>query len=59
MKPTALMLKMAAKMSNTELCLALISTNDAIKTGGGSINLQGTRWQMLGALKAEVARRAW
>lgn len=59
MKPTALQQKMVSKMSNTELSLALIAANDAIKKGGGSITLQGTRWQMLGAMKAEAARREW
>lgn len=59
MKPTALMTKMAAKMSNQEVLAALVTTTNAIKKGGGSITLQGSRWQMLAALKAEAAKRVW
>lgn len=59
MKPTALMMKMASKMTNAELAKALATTHDEIRKNGGSIKLQSTRWQMLTALKAEAATRAW
>jgi len=57
MNPTALMTKMAAKMTDADLQTARRATKAAIKNGGGSVLLQGTRWQNRAALEAEAARR--
>ena len=57
MKPTALQKKMAATMTDEQLAWSIATTKAEIARGGGSINLQGTRWTMLTALNAEMARR--
>jgi hypothetical protein len=57
MHPTSLQKKMASKMTPDQLAASLSATKAAIAKGGGSINLQGTRWMMLQALNAELATR--
>jgi hypothetical protein len=57
MKPTAYQKRRAAKMTKEQLSQAIATTREAIAKGGGSINLQCTRWQNLTALNAEMARR--
>jgi hypothetical protein len=57
MKPTNLMQKTAAKMTDAELVKAMAETMVAMKAGG-SKTLQATRAAYLAVLKAEAQREA-